>query len=468
MKKKNDFNKTTSDWYTRIITESEIAIKGQVQGTFCLLPKGYEIWEKIKEWTNKKFKKIGIKNVILPSFLKENDMKIEADHIGSFKREIFSIKMKSGKNVILRPTSEVVFLYVFKSIINSYRQLPIAYNQWCNVFRNEENTKIFLRNNEFYWQEGHSLHSSEEDAFDFINKLKTVYLELLSKKLLFSVVKGEKSKLEKFGGAEKTFTFETLLNDKQSLQLATIHYFSNNFTKNYCLSFTDIEKRKSFPYQVSWGFSTRILGALILAHCNEEKTIFPPFICKTKILIIIKSNETKVLNFFDKVSFILKKEKLNFVIDEKKKKTLFQKISLWRKTGIPFLFIVGKKEFEKKIVTFCLNESQSINFESVSIEKLAAKIKEKITEFEKNILNRHHDFLKTHTFKERTFSNYVLRIKKEKGMFIVSFCGEIKCESEIKKQTFTVSRCVIQHKKAKKCFFCGKKTNLIAYFARSY
>lgn len=463
------------NYFIELLKETDMFMYGFTKGTMIMTPRSTFIWELIKKNLDKEFKKINIKNVQMPALIPLKYFKKEKENFEGFEPELITIteigkkKLKKEEHIVLRPTSEVFFSYYFKKKLNSYRDLPILLNQWSNVWRWENNTNPFLRTTEFFWNEGHTLHETKEKALFFCKKMLAIYKKFIVKKLLIPIIEGEKSTIEKFAGASKTWALETILPDGQFLQLSTVHLLSDGFIKMFDINFLNKENKFETPFQTSWAISTRLIAGLLSKHFDDEGLILPPFIADIQILII-KINKKKEKNiiieeYCDDLFKKLKRKKIRVEFVDNSNKSFGYLNKEYRKKGIPLQIEVGLKEVEGKTVTFQLRTE-------LKKEKIL------LNDFIKN-LNFYFKKIKNHLFinskKEmlnfrkviKSYKEYK-KIKIKDKIYITFFCGTKECEKKIKEETNTTSRILNKIKDTKKCFRCDKKTNFKAIFGRSY
>lgn len=465
-------------WYTDVIKQAELcdygAENGSVAGTIIFRPRGYAIWENIQQLLNQKFKVLNIENVMLPLLITEKTLQVEKDHIKGFAPECATVT-KVGDNqllesLIIRPTSEVLFCRHFAKIISSYKQLPLLYNQWCNVVRWEKNTKPFLRTSEFLWQEGHTIHNNEKEAKDFTLAMIKLYADFVEQQLAIKVIVGTKTIYERFAGAKITYTIESMMQDGQALQVGTSHYFGQDFAKVFNIKFSNKINQQEWAYQTSWGISTRLIGALIMAHSDDLGLVLPPIIAPQQIMILnlVPKNE-KVKIIVEKVYKILSPYFRTIINDENK--SFSYKKSESQVKGIPIMIAIGEQEFANQELKLILRHNLDTISTKFNDEKLlVTTINQQLKIINKDLFTNSQKKL-TATLKElTTFSEYQKLVKTHKGFFIVPFCNQITCEQAIKSLTGTTSRCIPleSYKAVNNCFKCQTPNSVWTYFARSY
>lgn len=462
-------NNTSKD-YLALIEEGGIFSRSKVKGTFILPPNGLKVWNIIKDFLNREFSKLGVEEVSLPSLIPFSLLSKEKDHVKGFSPEVFFVS--SGKDdressLVLRPTSEALFYDWFSSLLKSQRQLPIAYNQWCQVFRIEKNTKPFLRNSEFLWQEGHTLHSSEKEAHDFAIKILSVYKKYIENLLCLSVISGIKTQNEKFAGALKTYTVECLLPDYQCLQVATTHFFSDKFSRVFSVKFNSSNNKQEFPHSTSWGTSTRSIGAVALSHFDQKGLVFPFDLSPVQVAIIKYGNSSNLDEYASVVEDDLSSRyrvrnycsssqaNINIIISERE--------------GCPFKIIIGEKEVRNDTLTVSIrtNEYKTV----IRRKEIFHFIEKEKNNISKILLEKSLKNTTENTFKVDSYDEFISLKKQKRGLFVVPFCNVTECEREFKKNFSPLSfRCILNENinKEKSCIFCMRYFSYEAVVGRSY
>lgn len=459
-------NSNFADWYTSVIKEAKLAIYGSVKGTICFLPNGWAIWQNIVKIIDNEFQKIGIKNVQLPAFIKQSDFSKEKDHVKNFSPETFTAKApNSSELLIVRPTSEIAFCQCFKQIIGSYNDLPLLFNQWCNTFRVEKNTRPFLRTSEFYWQELHTIHADEKQAISQTLKSLEVYKKVLKDKLLIPFVDGKKTENEKFGGAVNTYALEALMPDGQALQCATSHYLGQNFAKAYGLKYQTKNNDYQYCYQTSAGLSTRIIGALIMTHSDDNGLVLPFSIAPIQIGIVVLSDKTdkNTKNYVKKVCQNFTK-KYRVVIDDSNK-SIGYKINNFQVQGTPFVLVIGANEVMNKQVTIIRRDSNEKKV--ISTSKFASCLKNCIEHYDLDLYNKAKLRMSINIVNAKNLQEFKQAINAKKMVKVYFNLSSIN-EQKIKEMTGATARCVIENQPVNKCFFSGQETTSVVYFARAY
>ncbi|BDV02584.1 MAG: proline--tRNA ligase [Candidatus Hepatoplasma vulgare] len=465
------FEEDVSKWYSDIVLKSKLVSYAPVKGTLFFSPYGFSLWNNIKKELTKRFSKLGVEEVIFPSVFPLSYLKKEEKHVEGFSPEIFLItnlgEKKLDEALVLRPTSEVLFNEYFKNVLQSYNQLPIKLNQWVSVFRAEKNTKPFLRNSEFLWQEGHTTHASKKDAEDFAFKILDLYENFLKNFLLLPLLKGKKTKRERFAGAEDTYAVETILKDGQALQVGTSHYLSNNFSKVFNVRIQGKDGKLFFPFQTSWAVSTRLIGALVMSHSDNNGLILPSKIAPYQIVIstiFSKENNDKINDLINKLKKRISNN-FNILVDTSDKGIGF-KIQNYEVMGIPLRIEIGNKELLSKKITITKRADKSKT--NIVLSNLdSSLIKKLLLENDKLILeNANKNFNK----KIKEISN-IDEIKKNVESGFVTKCyweDNEEDEKRIKEKTGATIRIIKKTNLKGKAINSSNKTNIIAYFARAY
>nr|WP_196792625.1 proline--tRNA ligase [Spiroplasma melliferum] len=459
-----------AQWYTDIVLNADLIAYGPIKGTTIFKPYGYAIWENIQKILDAEFKKNGVKNVYFPLLIPKTLFNKEKEHIEGFSPEIATVT-KVGDKVLdeelyIRPTSEVLFGTFFSKEIQGYRDLPLLYNQWVNVLRWEKTTRPFLRTSEFLWQEGHTIHSSKQEAQQFTLKILDIYATFAEKTLLLPVIKGQKTEREKFAGAEETYTIESLMYDGQALQCGTSHYFGQNFSKAFDIKFANQKNTLEYAYSTSWGVSTRLIGGIIMTHSDDNGLVLPPQIAPIQIMILpINNDSNEQLSAAQQLQKKLQKYRCE--IDQSDKGFGFRAANAEIK-GIPLRIEIGPRDLAQQQVTIARRDTfEKITVSWAEVEKVVSDLLVQIATnlYQKALNNRHQ-----RTKEIDNYSEYKKTLAKMNGLFLVPFCGRIECEDTIKAETQTTSRCIPFDAPTKKttCFHCGQPSTNLVYFARAY
>lgn len=491
MKKNNitSFEIDIAKWYSDLILQSNLISYGPVKGTMFFKPFGYAIWSNIQKELDKKFKKLNIENVYFPLLFPESFLKKEQENFAGFAPEVLKVTevgdKKLNENYIIRPTSETLFGMYFKENLYSYKELPIFLNQWVNIMRWENNTRPFLRNSEFLWQEGHTVHENSKEAFNFSKKIHKLYVNFIKNFLLLPIFAGEKTKKERFAGAEITNSVEIILRDGQALQAGTSHYLGQNFTKAFNVKISSRNNEMFYPFQTSWGVSTRLIGALVMTHSDNKGLRLPSKISPYNIMIItLLDKRDKSNNLILDIANKIEKELKGFRVKiDNSDKGIGYKLQEWEVKGIPLRMVIGSNEIkEKKIkifsrVDYSSKDGLDINIKNafVSDDKNLRiidivdkkKIRKKLSEYDNQLRKEARDLKDT----KQVVISSIKEIKEvvENNKYAIAYWNEnSKIEEEIKKNCGATIRVLINDKKKGISITDGKPTNILAIFARAY
>ena len=466
-KREDDFAK----WYTDICRKAELMDYSSVKGFIIYKPYGYAIWELIQKEYDRKFKETGHTNVYMPLLIPESLLKKEADHVEGFAPEC-AVVTKGGlddleENLVIRPTSETLFCELYSKDVKSYRDLPKLYNQWCSVVRWEKTTRPFLRGSEFLWQEGHTIHATEEEAREETLRMLNIYSETAKDILALPTVTGKKTDKEKFAGALETYTMEALMHDGKILQSGTSHYFGQGFAKAFDIKFLDKDNSLKYVYQTSWGVSTRLIGAVIMVHGDDNGLVLPPKVAPTQVIIIpVRQEKEGVLEEANKLLDRLKTKNIRVELDDSDKSPGW-KFSEAEMKGIPLRIEIGPKDIEnKKCVVAKRNDytKQDVLLD----ENFEEKIEELLNTIQNEMYEKALNHLKDNTFETKEY-NELKEILNTKGGFVkVPWCKELECEMKIKEDIGATSRCITNDNTKDKCICCGKDAKCDVYFGKAY
>ena len=459
-------------WYNDVIREADLVDYSSVKGSMIIRPYGYAIWENIVSILDKKFKETGHVNVQMPMFIPESLLNIEKDHVEGFAPEVAWVTEgginKLDERMCVRPTSEVLFCDHYKKIIKSYRDLPVLYNQWCTIVRWEKETRPFLRSREILWQEGHTMHATEQEAREETIRMLKVYEDFQKNYLAMPVIVGKKSDKEKFAGAEETYTIEAMMYNGVALQNGTSHYFGQGFAKAFDIKFLNKENKLENPYQTSWGVSTRMIGGLIMTHSDDYGLVLPPNIAPTKVSIIPIKETEKVLTTIKYFEDGLRANDITYITDNSDKSAGF-KFANSEVKGYPIRIEIGPRDLENDLVTLVRRDTR----EKIVVEKSDAinKIKELLIEIQHNLYNRALE--RRNSMLYNNVSNYeeLSDIAKNKpGFALVNWCGKTECEDKIKDDLGLKSRCMPEGMTDTDgcCVVCGKEAVTKIYFGKQY
>lgn len=460
-----------ADWYTDIILKSELVDYAPVKGFMVIRPYGYALWENIQKVLDAKFKETGHKNAYFPLLIPESLLNKEKDHVEGFAPEVAWVTQggenKLQERLCVRPTSETIICTMYSKWIKSHRDLPLLINQWANVVRWEKTTRPFLRTSEFLWQEGHTLHSTAEEALQETLLMHKVYADFCEEYLAIPVIKGQKSEKEKFAGAESTYTIEALMHDGKALQSGTSHYFGNHFAKAFDIKFQNKEGKEEYAYQTSWGMSTRIIGGIIMTHGDDRGLKLPPNIAPIQVVIVpIAQHKEGVL---DKVAEL--KNTLNnysVEVDDRDGYSTGYKFNHWELRGVPVRIEIGPKDIENnQCIVF---RRDTLTKETISLDNLNEYIKDLLADIQKNMYEMAIENRKNHTYEARTLEEYIDIFKTKQGFVKMMWCGDVECENKIKELTASTIRCIPFEEEhlGDHCAICGKDSKHMVYTARQY
>ena len=465
-------NEDFAQWYTDVVKKAELIDYSNVKGCMVIKPAGYAIWENIQKELDRRFKETGVENVYMPMFIPESLLQKEKDHVEGFAPEVAWVT-HGGLNPLqermcVRPTSETLFCDFYKGDIQSYRDLPKVYNQWCSVVRWEKETRPFLRSREFLWQEGHTAHATEEEAVERTEQMLNVYADFCKEVLAIPVVKGRKTDKEKFAGAVATYTIEALMHDGKALQSGTSHNFGTGFAEAFGIQYTDKENKLQYVHQTSWGVSTRIIGAIIMVHGDDSGLVLPPAIAPTQVMVIpIQQKKEGVLEKADELKSVLVNSGFRVKVDDSDKSPGF-KFSEQEMRGIPVRVEIGPRDIENGKCLICRRDTREKI--EVDIDKLADKIAELLTQIQQDMYDRAKKHLEEHTYEATSREEFEKIFAEKSGFVKAMWCGETECEEKIKEDMAVTSRCMPFEQKclSDTCVYCGKPAKKMVYWGRAY
>ena len=473
MKNLTPMSKDFNQWYTDIIQEAELADYSPVKGTMVIRPYGYAIWENIQQYLDKRFKETGHKNAYFPLFIPKSFIEKEAEHVEGFSPELATVTHAGGKELeeplIVRPTSETIINHMFSKWISSHRDLPLLINQWANVVRWEMRTRLFLRTSEFLWQEGHTAHATKKEANQEAIQMLNIYEEFVQEIAAVSVTKGLKSELEKFAGAEKTYSIEAMMLDKKALQAGTSHELGQNFSKAFEIEFSDENNKLQNPFQTSWGVSTRLIGMIIMAHGDDKGLKLPPNLAPIQVVVvpIIPSKEDKnnVMEKVENIKTMLSNYRLN--IDDREEVTPGFKFNEWELKGVPIRIEIGPRDIENNKVILSRRDIDNSK-EEVSMDKLESKIDQLLIDIQKNMFDVSKNHMEENTIHVESKEELIEALNNNEG-FVTCYWSENKDdELEIKELTSATIRCYpINHEETKQSIN-DKNDGKFAIFSKAY
>ena len=460
-----------AQWYTDVVVKAELTGYTSVKGFMVLKPSGYAIWELIQSQLDKRFKETGVENVYLPMLIPEGLLQKEKDHVEGFAPEVAWVT-HGGLNELqeklcVRPTSETLFCDFYQKDITSYRDLPKVYNQWCSVVRWEKETRPFLRSREFLWQEGHTAHATAEEAEERTIQMLNVYADFCEEVLAIPVVKGQKTEKEKFAGAVSTYTIEALMHDGKALQSGTSHNFGDGFAQAFGVQYTDKDNQLKYVHQTSWGVTTRLIGAIIMVHGDDNGLKLPPRVAPTQVMIVpIQQKKEGVLEKAEEIRESLSKV-ARVKVDETDKSPGF-KFAECEMRGIPVRVEIGPRDIENNQCVVVRRDTG--DKQQVSLDGLDNYIAELLDTIQKDMLEAARNHRDTHTYTAATWDEFVDTVNNKPGFIKAMWCGETECEENIKAQTGATTRCMPfeQEHIADTCVCCGKPAKKMVYFGRAY
>lgn len=459
-----------AQWYTDVVKKAELIDYSSVKGCMVIKPAGYAIWENIQSELDRRFKETGVENVYMPMFIPESLLEREKDHVEGFAPEVAWVTHGGleplQERLCVRPTSETLFCDFYSKEIQSYRDLPKLYNQWCSVVRWEKTTRPFLRSREFLWQEGHTAHATAEEAQARTEQMLNLYADFCEEVLAMPVIRGQKTDKEKFAGAEATYTIEALMHDGKALQSGTSHNFGDGFAKAFEIQYSDKENKLQYVHQTSWGMTTRLIGAIIMVHGDDNGLVLPPRIAPTQVIIVpVQQQKEGVLE----KAFELKTVLSNFRVKvDDSDKSPGWKFSESEMRGIPVRVEIGPRDLaENQAVLVRRDTHEKI---TVSLDILAEKVKQLLSDIQKDMFERARLHRDEHTYEAVDMDTFIKTVEEKPGFVKAMWCGCQECEDKIKELTGATSRCMPfkQEKLADTCICCGKPAAKMVYWGRAY
>lgn len=459
-----------AQWYTDVVKKAELIDYSSVKGCMAIKPAGYVIWENIQSELDRRFKKVGVENVYMPMFIPESLLQKEKDHVEGFAPEVAWVTHGGleplQERLCVRPTSETLFCDFYSRDIQSYRDLPKLYNQWCSVVRWEKTTRPFLRSREFLWQEGHTAHATAEEAEERTEQMLHLYADFCEEVLAMPVIRGQKTDKEKFAGAEATYTIEALMHDGKALQSGTSHNFGSGFAKAFEIQYSDKENKLQYVHQTSWGMTTRLIGAIIMVHGDDNGLVLPPRIAPTQVIIVpVQQQKEGVLDKAYELKEVLSNYKVK--VDDSDKSPGW-KFSESEMRGIPVRVEIGPRDIsENQAVLVRRDTHEKI---TVSLDEINSKVGELLEIIQNDMLERARAHRDTHTYEATDMDTFVKTVEEKPGFVKAMWCGSQECEDKIKEITGATSRCMPfkQETLADTCVCCGKPAVKMVYWGRAY
>ena len=458
-------------WYTDIVKKADLADYSSVRGCTVVRPYGCAIWENIQHDLDGRFKATGHENVMMPMFIPEGLLQKEKDHVEGFAPEVAWVthggEEKLTERLCVRPTSETLFCEHYANIIHSYRDLPKLYNQWCSVVRWEKTTRPFLRTREFWWQEGHTMHETAEEAMAETERMLNVYADFCEESLAIPVTKGRKTKKEQFAGAEATYTIEAMMHDGKALQSGTSHYFGDGFARAFDITFQGRDNKPQYPHQTSWGMSTRIIGAIIMTHGDNDGLVLPPAIAPVQVIVVpVAQHKEGVLEKAGEIT-----EKLKSFCRAKmddSDNSAGWKFAEYEMKGVPLRLEIGPRDIEQNQCVLVRRDNREKTV--VSLDELEAKVPELLRAvhdglYQKALANR-----EARTWTARTFDELKALAAEKSGFFKTMWCGDEACELRVKEEAGLTSRCMPfeQERIGDVCPICGRPATTSIIWGRAY
>lgn len=479
-----------SQWYNDLVVKADLAESSAVRGCMVIKPYGYAIWEKMQAQLDRMFKDTGHVNAYFPLFIPKSFFSKEADHVEGFAKEcavVTHYRLKNDENgngvvvdpdakleeeLIVRPTSETIIWNTYKNWIQSYRDLPLLINQWANVVRWEMRTRLFLRTAEFLWQEGHTAHATKQEAIEETERMVNVYADFAEQYMAVPVIKGAKSANERFAGALDTYSIEALMQDGKALQSGTSHFLGQNFAKAFDVKFTNREGKEDYVWATSWGVSTRLMGALIMAHSDDNGLVLPPKLAPFQVVIVpIYRKEDQLAAINDKVDEIIDKLKargISVKYDNADTKKPGWKFAEYELKGVPVRLALGPRDLENDTIEVARRDTLEKN--SVSLDNIDQYVEDLLDEIQQNIYKKAYDFRTENTTKVDSYDEFKEVLKTKAGFILAHWDGTSETEQKIKEDTKATIRCIPfeGEKEEGKCMVTGKPSQQRVLFALAY
>ncbi len=460
-----------AQWYTDVVKKAELVDYSSVRGCMVLRPYGYAIWENIQKLFDARFKETGHENVYMPMFIPESLLQKEKDHIEGFAPEVAWITMGGGEQLqermCVRPTSETLFCDHYARVIKSYRDLPKLYNQWCSVCRWEKTTRPFLRTMEFLWQEGHTMHETAEEAIEETERMLNIYADVCEKNFAIPMVKGQKTEKEKFAGAEATYTIEAMMHDGKALQSGTSHYFGDGFAKAFNVQFTGRDNQLHTPFETSWGLSTRIIGAIIMTHGDNNGLVLPPDVAPIQVVIVPAAQHKEgVLEAANAIKDRLAKF-CRVKLDDSENSAGW-KFAEYEMKGVPLRLEIGPRDIAQNQCVLVRRDNREKYF--VSLDELETKIPELLTAVCDGLYQNALENRERRTYTAHNLDEFIELANTKSGFIKSMWCGDRACEDKLKEVAGVSSRCIPfeQEHIGDTCPVCGKHADKMVYWGKAY
>jgi prolyl-tRNA synthetase len=475
-------DKDYSQWYIDVVTQAQLADYAPVKGCMVIRPNGYAIWEKIQQVLDGMFKETGHVNAYFPLFIPESFIHKEAEHVEGFAPELAIVTHGGGKELeeklVVRPTSETIIWSMYAKWIQSYRDLPILINQWANIVRWEMRTRLFLRTTEFLWQEGHTAHATEQEAEEETLKMLGVYKKFAEEYMAIPVIDGKKTDSEKFAGALKTYCIEAMMQDKKALQAGTSHNLGENFAKAFDVTFQDKDGQRKYVWATSWGVSTRLVGALVMAHSDDKGLVLPPRLASTHVVIVPIWNDedekAKVLDVVDKLKArlgfvsVTAKESIGIKVDDREQYKPGWKFNEWELLGVPIRIEIGPKDVENSSVVIARRDTGTK--QTLPAQATEDEVSDLLIEIQKSLFDKAKEFREKNTFNIDDYNSLKKIMDNEEGFVNAHWCGSGECEAKVKEETKATIRCIPfeKDKESGKCVVCKRDSEGRVIFAKAY
>ena len=458
-------------WYTDIVKKAELADYSGVRGCIVYQPYGYAIWELIQAEADRRFKETGHVNVYMPMLIPESLLQKEKDHVEGFAPEVAWVthggSEKLAERFCIRPTSEVNFCEHYANVIQSWRDLPKLYNQWCSVMRWEKTTRPFLRGLEFLWQEGHTAHATAEEAQEETLRMLDIYAEISEKVLCVPVIKGQKTEREKFAGAVATYGIESLMHDGKGLQAGTSHNFGDGFAKAFGIQYTDKNNQLRYVHQTSWGISTRLIGAIIMVHGDNNGLVLPPDVAPTQVVIIpVAQQKPGVLEKAEEIKALLAKE-FRVSLDDTDK-SMGWKSAEYEMRGVPVRLELGPRDIaENNVVLARRDTGEKV---TVSLDGLGSAVRDLLADIRRSMFDKALAAQNAKTFTATSIEEFGRIVNETPGFIKAMWCGGDRCEEQVKEKFAATSRCIPfdQEEISKTCVCCGEAAKHMVYWGKAY
>jgi len=467
-----------AQWYNEIVRRAELADYTPVRGCMVIRPYGYALWENIQAALDRRFKETGHQNAYFPLFIPYSFIQKESEHIEGFSPQLAVVTHGGGEKLeeplVVRPTSETIIGHLYAKWINSYRDLPLLINQWANVVRWEMRPRLFLRTTEFLWQEGHTAHATPEEAEEEALRMLDVYADFAENEAAIPVIKGRKSESEKFPGAVCSYTIEGMMGDRRALQMGTSHNLGQNFARAFDIQYLDRNNQLQYCWTTSWGVSTRLVGAIVMVHGDDQGLILPPRLAPIQAIVvpIYKDQEerARVLAFVDRVRELLE-SRVRLKVDDRDEYTAGWKFNEWELRGVPLRIEVGPKDVAEEQVVLARRDVPGKEGKwAVPLTKLPEEAPKALDEIQKALYERALRFREEHTHRPGSWDEFVAAV--EDGFALAPWCGDAACEEAIQEKTKATNRCLPLQQEplppGAACIHCGRPAREWAIFARAY